>query len=470
MSKFPERRELEGVIARFSKEALQYLESVDDRPVLSPKSTEILNQFRGSLPEDGIGADQALDELYSRVDAVATTSGPRCFHFVIGGSTPASLGADLWASLTDQLAYAWVSSPLATSLETLSLEWLKDLFRLPAELSGVIVTGATMGNFIGLAAARQWWAEQHGVDVAEEGLSVLPPVPIIASGLIHPAAIKCISMLGIGRTNVNRLVRDDSGQVDLAAMELALQQLQGKPAIVVATVGEPNAGMFDPVNDIADLTEKYGAWLHVDGAFGLFANISPKTNHLTRGVERAQSIAVDGHKWLNVPYDCGFGFVRGRHYLSRAFAYSAAYLADDDEERPVYGTLSPQSSRRARSLSVWATLRAYGRSGYRKLVEQHLELAQHLGNLIDASPDFERLADIDLNVVCFRYNPGGFSESDLNKINHRLGEAIITDGRIYVGSTIFRGKAALRPAIANWRTRCEDVEMILTVARDLVVR
>ena len=352
MSKFPERSELKGVIARFSKESLKYLESVDDRPVLSPEAAEILNQFQGSLPENGIGSDQALAELYSRVDAVATTSGPRCFHLVIGGSTPASLGADLWATLTDQLAYAWVTSPLATSLEKLSLEWLKDLFHLPGDLSGVIVTGATMGNFIGLAAARQWWAEQHGVDVAEEGMSVLPLVPIITSGLIHPAATKCVSMLGIGRSHVNRLVRDDAGQVDLAAMELALQQLNGKPAIVVATVGEPNAGIFDPVNEITDLAEKYGAWLHVDGAFGLFANISPKTEHLTRGVERAQSIAVDGHKWLNVPYDCGFGFVRGRHYLSKAFAYSAAYLADDDEERPVYGALSPQSSRRARSLGV----------------------------------------------------------------------------------------------------------------------
>jgi glutamate/tyrosine decarboxylase-like PLP-dependent enzyme len=237
--------------------------------------------------------------------------------------------------------------------------------------------------------------------------------------------------------------------------------------VLVAGAGEVNAGDFDPIAQMADLAEAHGAWLHVDGAFGLFAALSPRTAHLVAGVERAQSVTVDGHKWLNVPYDCGFAFVHERRCMAEAFAYDAHYLYDPDDPRPVMGGLGPESSRRARSLAVWATLRAYGREGYRRMVEGHLDLARHLADLVDGAPELERLADVPLNVVCFRFNPGGVDEARLDELNRALGQRILDDGRVVSGTTRYAGKVALRPTVVNWRTRAEDVELFVRVVREL---
>jgi glutamate/tyrosine decarboxylase-like PLP-dependent enzyme len=250
-------------------------------------------------------------------------------------------------------------------------------------------------------------------------------------------------------------------------MESALKKLAGAPAIIIGNAGEVNAGDFDPINELADLAARYNAWLHVDGAFGLFAAVSPRSRHLVAGVERANSVTVDGHKWLNVPYDCGFAFVTDHALLVRTFAYTAAYLVQPDDPKPNLGAIGPESSRRARSLSVWATLRAYGRRGYRDMVEHHLDLAQRLAKLVDGAPDLERLAEVPLNIVSFRYNPGGHSEEELNELNRRLGEAIIEDGRFYCGTTTYGDRIALRPAIVNWRTRSGDIDLFVEVVRKL---
>lgn len=464
----PSRDELDAVLDLLVQTARAYLAEVDRRPVLKGRVEEALDALTGSLPEEGEGAVRALRRLLSDgLDASATTSGPRCFHFVIGGTTPAALGADWIASLIDQIAYTWVSSPLAVELELQSLEWLKELFGLPGDFRGVMTTGATMANFVGLAAARQWWAERHGIDVSEEGLAGLPSVPVLSSGYIHASAVKTLALLGIGRGSVRRFERDATGRADLDGLRRALEELEGRPAIVVATAGEVNAGHFDPVEAMADLAESHGAWLHVDGAFGLFARVSPTTEELAKGVERADSITVDGHKWLNVPYDCGFALVRHPEALARAFRYTASYLPDPSDPRPTMGAIGPESSRRARSLAVWATLKAYGRSGYRDLVERHVALARRMADLVDRAPDLERLAEGPLNIVCFRYDPGGLSEAELNPLNERLGERILEDGRVFAGTTVYGGKVALRPAIVNWRTGEEDVDLFVDVVREL---
>ena len=412
------------------------------------------------MPREGIGAPAALRELIDTgLAAAAATSGPRCFHFVIGGSTPAATGADWLATMCDQIAYTWVTSPLGVRLELLSLDWLKELLGLPAAWGGVMTTGATMSNFVGLAAARQWWAERLGVDVSEMGMAGLPEVPVFAGDYVHASTVKVLGLLGIGRARIRRCVRDSVGRMDLDALERGLEGLKGAPAIVVATAGEPNAGDFDPVDRVADLVDRYGAWLHVDGAFGLFARLSDRTRHLVAGVERAHSVTVDGHKWLNVPYDCGFAFVRDPGLLVRTFRYTAAYLPPPDDPRPTLGAIGPESSRRARSFAVWATLRAYGRDGYRRLVEDHLDLAQRMAHLVDDDPVLERLAEVPLNIVCFRFNPGGRSEEDLNALNRRLGEAIIEDGRFFAGNHHLcrQGRSAPRGgelADAGRRYRC----------------
>jgi glutamate/tyrosine decarboxylase-like PLP-dependent enzyme len=203
----------------------------------------------------------------------------------------------------------------------------------------------------------------------------------------------------------------------------------------------------------------------VDGAFGLFARLTPRTRALTDGVERADSVAADAHKWLNVPYDCGFAFVREMARLPRALNVGAPYLPSSDDPHPNFGFATPENSRRARAMAVWATLRAYGRRGYREMVERHVSLARHLADCVDSSPELERLADVRLNIVCFRAHPPGFDEQRLDQLNARLGEAIRVDGRVYVGTTTYAGKTALRPAIVNWRTDVADVELLVKITR-----
>jgi glutamate/tyrosine decarboxylase-like PLP-dependent enzyme len=386
---------------------------------------------------------------------------------VNGGATPAALGADWFTSMWDQNPGAWVATPLGAHLEAVALGWLKELFGLPPSWGGVLTTGATMANFTALACARRWWGLRHGVDVDEDGLSGLPAMPVFGSGYVHPSDVKALAMLGLGRRPVRKLAKDGVGRLDLDALERELRALGGAPALVIASAGEVNAGDFDPLAAMADLAERHRAWLHVDGAFGIFAALSDRTGHLVEGLERADSVIADGHKWLNVPYDCGFAFVKDPSLQANVFTSGAAYLPDPLGPKPTWGYLGPEMSRRARAFTVWATLRAYGRSGYRVIVERHLDLAQHLARRIDEAPDLERLADVPLNIVCFRFRPPGHPEEGLDDLNRKIGEQAILDGRVFFGTTEYDGRVAFRPAGVNWRNRPEDVDLIVDVVREL---
>ncbi len=453
--------------ARFAfEQASAWLERLDERPVLPEGGEDVARGFGGPLPETGSGALEALEELAAGLDAATASPGPRFFHFVTGGVTPGAFGADWLTTALDQNAFSVVGSPLGTRLESVSVDWLKQLFELPAEWGGALTTGATTANFMGLGAARQWWGERHGRDIGADGMAGLPPVPVLSSGLIHTSATKALSMLGIGRATVRTFSRDAVGRIDLPGLEQGLRDLGGAPAILVGNAGDVNAGEFDPLEALADLAEAHGAWLHVDGAFGLFARLSPRVADLAAGVDRAHSVIADGHKWLNVPYDCGFAFVRDAGLLAKVFSLTAAYLPEAEPE-PTYGYLTPETSQRARSLAVWAALRAWGRSGYREMVERHLDLAQRLGGLVKAAPDLELLADVPLNIVCFRFRPEGVGEAELDALNARLGEEVLADGRVYVGTTSFGGKVAFRPAIVNWRTREADIDLFVEVVREI---
>jgi glutamate/tyrosine decarboxylase-like PLP-dependent enzyme len=464
---FTESDQLDAVLEFASESARRYLRGIRGERVLSPDIDVALGRWSDPMPEDGVGSLAALTELAERAwEAATRSSGPRFFHFVMGGGTPAALGADWLTSAYDQPAYAWASSPFASRLEQVVVDWLRQLFELPAAFGGVLTTGATMANFVALAVARNWWGEQHGVDVEADGVVGLRVPLILSSGYLHPSALQAIGMLGLGRANVRRLARDDVGRLDVAALERELDRADG-PAIVIANAGEVNAGDFDPIAEIAELCDGRRTWLHVDGAFGLFARLAPATRVLTEGVERADSVISDGHKWLNVPYDCGFAFVREPERLERAMNVGAAYLPSPDDPHPNFGFLSPENSRRARALAVWATLRAYGRVGYREMIERHVALARQLADRVDGAPELERLADVPLNIVCFRAHPEGLGEEALNEFNTRLGDALRCDGRVFAGNTTYAGKVALRPAIVNWLTQAEDVDLLVDVTREL---
>jgi glutamate/tyrosine decarboxylase-like PLP-dependent enzyme len=468
----PSRDELADVLRLVTEEAERYLAGVDSEPVRSPWADAAADGMGGDLPEEGSGAAAALSELFDRRSGLVATSGPRFFGWIVGGVTPASLGADWFASVVDQVNADWPAAPLAQELEVVSIRWLLQLFGLPPSWDGVLTTGATMANFVALAAARRWWGLRHGMDVDTVGLAGagLPAMPVFASGYLHPSDTKALAMLGLGRGTAKQLARDAAGSLDLAALRSELRALDGAPAVVIASAGEVNTGDFDPIDAMADLCQEFGAWLHVDGAFGLFAALSPRTRALVEGVARADSVIADGHKWLNVPYDCGFAFVKDPSLLPPVFAIQAPYLPPPEGPRLGFAHKGPESSRRARSFAVWATLRAYGRSGYREMIEGCLDLTQRLAKRVDESRELERLADAPLNIVCFRYKPRGVPEEELDELNRRLGDAVIEDGRVFFGTTIYEGRVAFRPAIVNWRTREEDVDLIVDVVLELAAR
>jgi glutamate/tyrosine decarboxylase-like PLP-dependent enzyme len=462
------RREMDSLMTYLKEEIPTVVGSIDERIALPPQAGDVLADFREPLPDTGNGAQATIEKLIELNDAAGgNVVGPKSYHFVIGGSTPAALAADLLATAYEAITYTWILSPTGVEMEVQALDWLKELFGLPQHWPGVMVTGATMANFVCLAAGRQWWGEQHGVDVSETGLAGLPQMPVLTSGFVHAATLKCLATQGVGRGNVQKFSRDDFGRIDLDGMARALDELDGAPALVVVNAGEVNAGEFDPVDEMISLAREHNCWVHVDGAFGLFAAVSPRTEHLVKGVENADSVTVDGHKWLNVPYDSGYAFVRDYGLMARAFRYSADYLPDENNDRPTMGAIGPESSRRARSFAVWATLKAYGREGQRRLVEHCLDIAQYFAAAIRDATDFELMNDPQLNIVSFRYNPGGMSDNELDTLNEQLGAAVIADGRFLVGTSKMGARTIFRPAFSNWRTRTGDVDEMMDVIREI---
>jgi len=462
------RDEMDGLVRKLGDSLADVISRTDDRIALAPGAEAALENFHQPLPMKGCGAASAIERLIELNEtAGGNTAGPKCFHFVIGGSTPAALAADMLATAYDAVTYTWLLSPVGVEMEVQALDWLKELFELPKEWSGVMVTGATMANFVCLASARQWWGEQLGLDVSETGLSGVEQMPVLTSGFIHASTLKCLAVQGVGRRNVQRFTRDDFGRLDIEAFEAALVALNGKPALVIVNAGEVNAGEFDPVKEMIELARQHNCWIHVDGAFGLFAKVSPRIAHLVEGIEKADSATVDGHKWLNVPYDSGYAFVRDYGLMARAFRYSADYLTEGDTARPTFGAIGPESSRRARSFAVWATLKAYGREGQQRIVEHCLDIAAYFADRVRETEHLELMNNPKLNIVAFRYNPGGMSDQALNELNERLGGDVLADGRFLVGTSKIGADTIFRPAFSNWRTRREDVDELADVVLEI---
>jgi glutamate/tyrosine decarboxylase-like PLP-dependent enzyme len=445
-----DRSALEGLLRQTCEEAIRFLAGLRDRPVNHARPLGPLP----ALPQRGTGADAALTALLERYGPSFTASvGPRYFGFVTGGTTPAALAGDWLTSAIDQNA-SDTTSVAAAHIEASAVAMLRSLLGLPPEFEGRFVSGATMSNFVGLAIGRQWWGRQHGVDMAGGGAFGLPGLTVL-SGAPHSCIAKSLSMLGVGRDSLRR-VRTLPGReaVDVAALGDALRAEAGRPCLVVANAGVVNTADFDDIAAMLALRREHPFYLHVDAAFGGFAACSPRYRSLLDGWEQADSIAVDAHKWLNVPYDSGVQLTRHTELQAEVFHNAgAAYLGGPNEADALH--MTPENSRRLRALPAWMTLMAYGADGYREVVESSCRCAAWLGERIAGSSAFRLLSPVRMNVVAFTLNQPRPSRDDVAGWLARVRD----DGRTYLTPTTCDGTPGARAAFSNWRTTIDDVEV-----------
>ena len=427
--------------------AIRYLDGLETRSAGPlPGAVERLAQLDGPLPEEPSDPAQVLallDEIGS--PATVASAGSRYFGFVISGSLPVALAANWLGSAWDQNAALVVASPVGAALEEITLRWLLELFSLPSSCGGAFVTGATMANFTALAAARHAVLQEVGWDVESDGLFGAPPVTVVVGQEAHPTVLKGLGMLGFGRSRVVTVPVDEQGRMRADA----LPKLSG-PSIVCIQSGNINTGAMDPAPEICAAAREAGAWVHVDGAFGMWAAAAPERAHLAAGVADADSWATDAHKWLNVPYDSGFAFVRNPEHLRAAMALTAAYLPFGAQREPSHYT--PELSRRARGIEVWAALRSLGRAGLADLIERTCRHAARFAQgLRDAG--HEILNEVVLNQVLVSFG----DDSTTNRVVAGIQE----DGTCWCGGTVWQGRSAMRISVCSWSTTEDDVERSL---------
>ena len=434
---------LESAAAR----AARYVEQLRDRRV-GPTGEAIrsLRAYSEELPDsptDGQEVIRMLDEFGS--PATMAVAGPRFFGFVIGGSLPVALGANWLASAWDQNAGLFASTPVSAFLEEVSLRWLLEIFELPATAGGAFVTGATAANFTALAAARHAVLERAGWDVEAKGLFGAPEIQVVVGDEAHPSLFKALGMLGLGRERVVRVPVDGQGRM-LADLVPTLRT----PSIVCVQAGNVNTGAFDPAAEICGRAHEQGAWVHVDGAFGLWAAGSRRYAHLMQGFGDADSWATDAHKWLNVPYDSGLAFVRDAEALRAAMSITAAYLPQSEHREP--SQYVPELSRRARGIEIWAALKSLGRSGLSDMIERCCRHATRFAEGLSAA-GFEILNDVVLNQVLVSFGAP--------EITQQVIQAIQDDGTCWCGGTVWQGRQAMRISVSSWATTEADVEKSL---------
>ncbi|HTP31959.1 MAG TPA: aminotransferase class V-fold PLP-dependent enzyme [Candidatus Acidoferrales bacterium] len=426
--------------------AARYLEEIQERRV-GPSADAVrgLDALIEPFPCHPTAPGDVL-ALLDRYGSPATMgiSGPRFFGWVIGGSLPAALAANWLASAWDQNAGLFVATPISALLEEVTLGWLTEVLGLPAGCGGAFVTGATVANFTALAAARHAVLARAGWDVEAQGLFGAPRIQVVVGDEAHPSLIKSLGMLGLGRERVVRVPVDGQGR-----MRADLLPKLEAPAIVCVQAGNVNTGAFDPAEEICGRAHEMGAWVHVDGAFGLWAAASPRYAHLA-GTGDADSWATDAHKWLNVPYDCGLAFVRDPEILRGAMSLTAAYLPQGEHREP--SQYVPELSRRARGVDIWAAMKSLGRSGLAELVERCCGCARRFAEGLSAA-GFEVLNDVVLNQVLVSFGDAATTG--------RVIAGIQEDGTCWCGGTVWQGRTAMRISVSSWATTEADVDRSL---------
>jgi glutamate/tyrosine decarboxylase-like PLP-dependent enzyme len=444
---------VKDVLSLTADYAAQFLGTLDERPIRAGASVdELRDALGGPLPESGREATEVIAELIAGAEpgVVAMPSG-RYFGFVIGGALPAALAADWLTSTWDQNAGLVAGGPSAAVVEEVSLAWLRELLGLPVGVSAGFVTGCQMAHVTALAAARHHVLAAAGWDLARDGLQGAPRIRVLVGQERHVTVDRALRFLGIGTAQIEAVAADGQGRMRPDALQTALDAGTG-PTIVCAQAGNVNTGSFDPLEQIADAVEGSGAWLHVDGAFGLWAAVSPRFRHLVAGAERADSWATDCHKWLNVPYDSGVAFCAHPESHRAAMSVRASYLeqADADSARDQMDW-NPEFSRRARGFPIYAAIRSLGREGIAAMIERCCDHAARFSELLDADPDVEVLNEIVLNQVLVRFR-------DDDEATHATVRGVQEDGTCWLSGTEWQGRAAMRISVSNWQTSVQDVE------------
>jgi glutamate/tyrosine decarboxylase-like PLP-dependent enzyme len=449
------------LLSRTAALAEQFLTSLRERPVGATATREALAaRLGGALPAQGQAPLEVVEGLAAAAQdgGLIASAGPRYFGFVIGGSVPAALAADWLVSTWDQDAGLYACGPAAAVVEDVAAGWLIDLFGLPASCSVGFVTGGQMANFTGIAAGRHAVLARAGYDVEEDGLRGAPPVHVVVGAEAHVTILTALRLLGLGSRRAVRVPADGQGRMKADELRRTLASLDG-PTIVCTQAGNVNTGAFDPVGEISDIAHEKGAWVHVDGAFGLWAAIAPARAHLFRGVERADSWATDGHKWLNVPYDSGIAIVRDRAAHKAAMTGRAAYLVQSDGAERDPQDWTPEFSRRARGFPVYAALRSLGREGVTALVERCCQLATRMAGRLRADApngvEVRILNEVVLNQVLVRFEPRG---GDAGAFTKAVVGRVQREGTCWMAGTRWHELDAMRISISNWSTTEEDID------------
>ena len=452
--------------------ALAYREAEGHAPVAARTSAKTLvDRLSVPLQDQPVAAATVIGDLVAAVGGgLHNTTGGRFFGWVIGGSLPSALAADWLTSAWDQNAGAFAVAPAASIAEDVAGTWLKDLLHLPPEASFALVTGCQMAHATCLAAARHSLLSARGYDVEHDGLFGAPPIRILTSTELHGTISRAARLLGLGERSLKLLDCDDEGRLTPDSLHAALAADPQAPTIVLLQAGDLNIGAYDDFDTLIPLAKQYNAWVHIDGAFGLWAAACPRLAHLTRGVELADSWATDGHKWLNVPYDCGYAFVRGPRPHSAAFSHHAAYVPQATQTRDALDW-TPEYSRRARGFATYAAIRELGRGGVAGLIDRCCSHAHALVMGIGALPGAELVWEPQINqgLVRFRSPNPTATEADHDLFTDQVTAAIQADGEALFSNTTWRGNRCMRISVCNWQTSAHDVtRAIESVARVLV--
>lgn len=452
---------LSDILESIKKQGVNYCKTINTRPT----STKAKVELHLSIPYQGLGTAGALDTFNRRLEPLmVASSGPRYWGFVTGGSTPAAIAGDWLSSIYDQNTQSENGNgDNSAKIELETIQLMLDLFELPKDYLGGFVTGATMSNFTSLAVARQWLGVQKGIDIAKEG--VITPLNILTA-TPHSSALKSLSMLGIGSNHFTKVevMSGNREAIDMDDLVKKIEQLQGEPFILISSGGTVNTVDFDDMEAIASLRNRYKFWWHIDAAFGGFAACSTEHKHLLKGWEQADSITVDCHKWLNVPYESAVFFIKEKHrnLQVETFQNSNAPYLGDPLENFTYLNFLPENSRRLKALPAWFSLMAYGKKGYQEIVENNIANAKLFGEFIQTHELFELLAPVRLNTVCFTLS----GEDNQEKVNTFL-KALNDTGKVFMTPTVYGGKKGIRAAFVNWRTTAEDVNLVIALMQPI---